>query len=351
MSTRRRWLAPAALLLVLALWIPGVALSDTISTSGACPSAISGFPLNPGSTQCWLADQRALYLWDGTVWQQILTVSPGGGITIPGLTVSLNNPTITGTVAGGATYSGITVDGTSTLAAGVAIASPTITGTVAGGASYTSPTITGTVGGGASYTGITATSPTLSGTVAGTPTISGAWVFTGAPTFQVGGATGTNKLSPLVIFNSSSNFTPATTGEETAYTFTLPASALSTDNQYLAVDWTVTTAANANTKRARLYFGATVICDTTAAAFNNSYLTGRAVVYRTGAATQKGLCNGSNTSNGLSWSTVGGGGSNLTTPAETLSGTLIVKLTLLNATAATDSTARNINMVWYPQGQ
>ncbi len=58
---------------------------------------------------------------------------------------------------------------------------PTITGTVAGAAGYTGitatdPTITGTVAGAASYTGITATDPTITGTVAGaaiytTPTL------------------------------------------------------------------------------------------------------------------------------------------------------------------------------------
>lgn len=58
--------------------------------------------------------------------------------------VSLNNPAITGTVTGGASYTGITAT------------NPTVTGTVGGSASYTtptitSPTITGTVGGGATY--------------------------------------------------------------------------------------------------------------------------------------------------------------------------------------------------------
>lgn len=53
------------------------------------------------------------------------------------------------------------------------LASPTITGTVAGGASYTSPTLTGTVGGSASYTTPTIAGGTFSGTIAGTPTYSG----------------------------------------------------------------------------------------------------------------------------------------------------------------------------------
>lgn len=53
---------------------------------------------------------------------------------------SLTSPTITGTVAGGASYTGPTVT------------NPTVTGTVAGGASYTAPTITGNVAGNPRFT-------------------------------------------------------------------------------------------------------------------------------------------------------------------------------------------------------
>lgn len=82
------------------------------------------------------------------------TVAGGASYTAPTIT----SPTVTGTVGGSASYTTPT------------ITSPTITGTVAGGASYTSPTITGTVGGSASYTTPTITSPTISGTVAGAAT-------------------------------------------------------------------------------------------------------------------------------------------------------------------------------------
>lgn len=166
---------------------------------------------------------------------------------------------------------------------------------------------------------------------------------TSATLEQVGGA---------VVFNSSADFTPAAAAvEETAYTFTLPANSLSADNQYLRVEWAATTAANANNKRFRLYFGATVVCDSAAAGFNNSGISATAFIYRTAAATQKGACIGFNGANGSAWSTASGGGYNFTTPGETLSNAVIVKLTILNATAAADSTAKYINMVWYPAGQ
>lgn len=91
---------------------------------------------------------------------------------------TITSPSITGTVAGSASYTTPT------------ITSPTITGTVAGGASYTSPTITGTVAGGASYTAPTITSPSITGTVGGsasytTPTITNPTVTTGTWTTGV----------------------------------------------------------------------------------------------------------------------------------------------------------------------
>jgi hypothetical protein len=93
-----------------------------------------------------------------------------------------------------------------------------------------------------------------------------------------------------------------------------------------------------------------VICDTTAAAFNNQRLTARVTIWRTGAATQKAVCVGLQSAES-SWSTAAGGGTNFSTPAENLAGAVTVRLTLLNATAAADSTARGINMIWYPAGQ
>jgi hypothetical protein len=101
---------------------------------------------------------------------QMLAASPAIG------TPTITNPTINGTVAGGASYTAPTITNptvTGTVAGNPTITaptltSPTISGTVAGGASYTSPTITnptvtGTVAGGASYTSPTLSSPTIGG--------------------------------------------------------------------------------------------------------------------------------------------------------------------------------------------
>lgn len=175
--------------------------------------------------------------------------------------------------------------------------------------------------------------------------------FVGAITGTPGTSGSPENLGGLVAFNSSADFTPATTGEEIAYTFTLPGNSLSANNQFIEVTWSGTTAANANNKRFRLYFGATIICDTTAGAFNGSAISARAFVYRTGAATQKATCAGFNEANGGTWATATGGAYNLSTPAETLSGAVVVKLTIQNTTAAADATARALNLVWYPAGQ
>lgn len=181
--------------------------------------------------------------------------------------------------------------------------------------------------------------------VTGTTNLTGGLFLTpgtSATLEQVGGA---------VVFNSATDFTPAAAGvEEDAYSFSLLANTLSANNQYLDISWAVTTAANANNKRARLYFGATTVCDSTAAAFNNQRLTARVTIWRTGAATQKAVCVGTQSAESA-WSTAAGGGTNFSTPAENLAGAVTVRLTLLNATAAADSTARGINLVWYPAGQ
>jgi hypothetical protein len=172
------------------------------------------------------------------------------------------------------------------------------------------------------------------------------------PLFTIPGTSVTlEQVGGAVVFNSSADFTPAAAAvEEDAYNFSLLANSLSANNQYLDISWAVTTAANANNKRARLYFGATAVCDSTAAGFNNMRLTARVTIWRTGAATQKAVCVGLQSTE-VSWATAAGGGTNFSTPAENLAGAVTVRLTLLNATAAADSTARGINLLWYPAGQ
>lgn len=131
--------------------------------------------------------------------------------------------------------------------------------------------------------------------------------------------------------NWAGTSTGANTTETTAWTFDLPANSLSATNDLLYITCWFKTAANANTKRFRVYFGATAIVDTTAIAFNNVIGLIQCWVGRTGAATQNAL---------TYWQTaVVGFNPTLATPAETLSGAVTVKGTMLNGTAtASDCT-------------
>ena len=110
-------------------------------------------------------------------------------------------------------------------------------------------------------------------------------------------------------------------GEDTLHTYTLPASMLNADGQSVEVECTVAYAANANSKQTRLYFGATVIADTGASIQNGGSVTFRARVVRTAAATQRasGVLVGP--------TALVGSSSTFTTPAETLSGTVVIKVT------------------------
>jgi hypothetical protein len=95
---------------------------------------------------------------NNTVIDGYTGVSPGKVVKDVNPTVvspSISNPTITGTVAGSATYTSPTINTPS-------ISNPTITGTVAGGATYTSPTINTP----------SISNPTITGTVAGSVTFS-----------------------------------------------------------------------------------------------------------------------------------------------------------------------------------
>lgn len=106
-------------------------------------------------------------------------------------------------------------------------------------------------------------------------------------------------------------------GETTLFTKTLDAGLLAADGMAIEVVGFGTTANNSNSKAIKLYFGATVVESfsfTTAQVDWTVY--GRVV--RTGAATQKALGKGQRaTSNTMTY----------TTPAETLSGGIEVKIT------------------------
>lgn len=72
------------------------------------------------------------------------------------------------------------------------------------------------------------------------------------------------------LFDHYADAGNTTTGETTLYTDTLDRGQLFTNGDKIVARYSVIYAANANTKRTRLYFGGTAILDTTALARNNA---------------------------------------------------------------------------------
>lgn len=144
---------------------------------------------------------------------------------------------------------------------------------------------------------------------------------------QTDGANWAHRAKVLSI-----NTTPAnnvTTGETDLMTYTLPANTLGTNGQALRITVWGTTAANANTKTLKLKFGATsVTLNPTTTAPNAKDWRATAIVARTGAATQEMITE----------ACVGAVQDSTTrsAPTETLSGSLVIKVTGQSGTASDD---------------
>jgi hypothetical protein len=119
--------------------------------------------------------------------------------------------------------------------------------------------------------------------------------------------------------------TDANTNEKDLWTYTLPAGAMPTADRGIRFTAFGTLAANANNKTLKGYFGATQ-CAALSTTASGSHWEVRCIVLRTGAATQ--LSDG--------WVSIALGTQNITvaTPAETLSGAVVVKVTGQNGVAA-----------------
>jgi hypothetical protein len=130
------------------------------------------------------------------------------------------------------------------------------------------------------------------------------------------------------------NVTPASntsTTETDLMTYTLPANALITDSDSIEIIAWGTTAANANNKTVRLKFGSTYLLQSTTAAANGVSWKFHAIVSKTGAATQTAVAEMQSSATFTNTTTV-------TAPTETLSSTVIVKVTGQSGTASNDIT-------------
>lgn len=162
----------------------------------------------------------------------------------------------------------------------------------------------------------------------------------------------TDGLGAIVLSNSSTNVTTTLVAtEQDLFNFSLPANSLSANNQHLILRFRDRNAATGNTKQLRMYFGATLMGDTTAVASNNNWWSGECIIWRTAAAAEKAICGAVNATNTGSWATAIGGGMSISTPAENTAGAITIRITGTDAVAAGGSNLEGVNLVWYPAGQ
>lgn len=126
--------------------------------------------------------------------------------------------------------------------------------------------------------------------------------------------------------------TDANTNEKDLWSYSLPANTLNANGRGLRITVWGSTAANANAKSYRLYFGATQITFRLADTSLNTFIwRAVAVVIRTGAATQ---ISDSTANQGPANSVTGATIMQQASPTETLSGAITIKVTGQNGVAA-----------------
>ena len=116
-------------------------------------------------------------------------------------------------------------------------------------------------------------------------------------------------------------------GQDDLMTYSLPANTLSADGKAIRITAWYSTASNGNTKTITLAFGGTTLTGTISSTFNNQLGIIRAVIVRTGASAQEAA----------TWDTLNTQfGTLRTTPAETMSGAITIKMTGQSGSSATD---------------
>lgn len=154
---------------------------------------------------------------------------------------------------------------------------------------------------------------------------------------------GTSLVSATVGASLNTNITAVSNvnaGETTLMNYTLQANMLGNNGDYIDIDAYGTFAANANNKRIRLYFGATVIFDTTAIAANAGSWWIKGKIAREALADQQAITS-IISSNALVTPTT-----SFTDPSESLGGTVLIKVTGLGV-ASNDITQQGFDVKWF----
>jgi hypothetical protein len=110
-------------------------------------------------------------------------------------------------------------------------------------------------------------------------------------------------------------------GEDDLITYTLPLDSLDRDGAFIEIEVFGTFASNANNKRVRLYFGSTVVYDTTSVAANSGSWIIKSRVIRTSSSSQKAI------TEIISNNILIVNGSSYTTPSEVLTGNVNIRCT------------------------
>lgn len=140
--------------------------------------------------------------------------------------------------------------------------------------------------------------------------------------------------NPISILNrQTGDVSNSGTGETTLKTYAIPAAKLATNGDSIRLTCWGAAAANTNSKTFKLYFGATVVATNVDTSATHPIWIMRAEITRLGTTAQVawGSYDAQTTGSLLS----------ITAPAETLSGSITVKMTGQSAVASSDITAKN----------
>lgn len=125
----------------------------------------------------------------------------------------------------------------------------------------------------------------------------------------------------------------ASVAEQVLHTFDVPANTLVNVGDAIRIRTWIKCAGNFNNKGAKVYFGATVLGDSTQQTFNNVGFAVDAYVFRVSSSAQKAILHALQPNVNASWSVAAGGGFDDSAPAEDLTAPVTVKVTGISAVA------------------
>lgn len=193
-----------------------------------------------------------------------------------------------------------------------------------------------------------ANSQTLTNKTLTNPTITSGQVTTGNLTLINTPSSDNHAANKVYVdgrFNSLKSDTTQTgnvgTGEDNLIGYTMPANTLGTNGDYIEIDAFGTMAANADNKQLKLYFGSTVIYDSTSLAINDADFNINCKIIRTAESSQKCIINIISNNATLPTTSI------YTTTTESTSGSITIKCTG-EGVSDNDIVQEGLLVRWYP---